>query len=87
MSAQSTLKNNQERSQPSPTSAQTPLTAANLAAHQGNDPVAQQDSSNMQRWLSYTEDTLFQARKAREARDWDQLKEKDDLAAAIEKAS
>jgi hypothetical protein len=70
-------------SQPTTVSSLTPLTTANLAAHEkplAGDPSKKQDSS-MERWLAYTGNDYTQPR---EASDWDQLVAREPMAKDIE---
>ena len=67
------------------TSASTPLrlTSENLSNHERNIPAVNPSCVRMQRWLADSSDNhaLNQADK-----DWDQLKQDDEVAAAIERA-
>jgi hypothetical protein len=59
------------------------LTSENLANHERNMPAVDPSCVRMQRWLADSGDTFVLSRTAD---DWDQLKQKDEVSAAIEKA-
>jgi hypothetical protein len=65
-------------------STQLPLTFENLATHERNTPADHPSCVRMQRWLACSGDTLLLGRIAN---NWDQLIEKDEVAAAIESAT
>jgi hypothetical protein len=63
---------------------QTSLNTANVTAHERHRAMAQESGFKLRRWLADTSDSHHQAR---EAHDWKELVEKDDVAAAIESAT
>jgi hypothetical protein len=74
-----------DRSQHPLTSSSTPLTTANLAAHEAAIAAApRKPPNNMQRWLAYTGDKHVQPR---ETSDWSRLVVRDGLAKEIEIAA
>ena len=86
----STEKTSKDENRPQATSAsvQSPLTSENLANHDERDmPSAPPSWVRMQRWLAETSDTRVQSRTSCATNNWDQLKEIDEVAAAIERAT
>lgn len=86
----STQKASKDEKRPQATSAsvQSPLTSENLVNHDERDmPSAPPSWVRMQRWLAETSDTHAQSRTSDATNYWDQLKEIDEVAAAIERAA
>jgi hypothetical protein len=77
-----TTPTDKDGSQYSLASSSTPLTTANLAAHEAAIAATpKKEPNNMQRWLA---DTCDKHNQLREARDWGQLVARDGLAKDVE---
>lgn len=69
-------------------SVRPPLTSENLVNHdERNMPSAPPSWVRMQRWLADTSDIHVQSHTSGAVSHWDQLKEIDEVAAAIERAT
>ena len=77
----------EERSQITSASTQSRLTSENLANHERNMVAVDPSCIRMQRWLADTSDTREQCCTSDATDYWDQLKEIDEVAAAIERAA
>lgn len=76
------------QNQAASTSVQSPLTLENLAIHDERNMSADPPSwTRMQRWLADTSDNHVQSDTSGATDYWDHLKEIDELAAAIERAT